>query len=160
MAAGRIDLSAREVADWFRGMNFPLRSPSAKIGGIMMLARVIDKIRLAAGDGLPPGYHVGVVDGKRTFDDRLCSFLGVTFDALSERVLEGGTDDEVLEWCFAAGVKPDAEQIEVWNEFLEKRGWRDSASVRLQELKVAAGLGKRDDIQTHFGLIDAEERGQ
>ncbi len=51
-------------------MAFPLRSPSATTCGIVFFARFIDKIRLDAESGLPPGYHVGFVEGSRTFDDR------------------------------------------------------------------------------------------
>ena len=138
-------------------MTFPLRSPRDTIGGIMVLGRIIDKIRLNAQGKLPTGYHLGVITGKRTFDDRICRFLGVEFSALENRVLEGGTDDDVLAWCFAAGRKPDAEQIEIFNGFMSKRGWRDAASDGLREQKAAAGLAERGEITTFFDLMDAEE---
>ena len=38
-----------------------------------------------------------------------------------------------------------------------KRGWRDSGSAGLAKQKADAGLGGRDDIQTFFDLMDAEE---
>ena len=138
-------------------MSFPIRSPRHQTGGIIVLARVIDKIRLHAAGILPAGYHVGIVPGNRTFDDRLCKFLGVDFDALSARVLLGGSDEEILEWAFAHGRKPDAEQIEVWNAFLTKRGWRDPATTGFAQAKADAGLGDRADILTFFDVMDAEE---
>lgn len=127
------------------------------VGGITVLARILDKIRVDAHGGLPPGYHLGVVEGKRTFDDRICRFLGVDFEALRSRVLAGGGDEEILEWCFKNGRRPDAEQIELFNGFMSKRGWRDAASAGLAEQKTAAGLGDRGDILTFFDLMDAEE---
>ncbi len=139
-------------------MSFPIRSPRATVGGLFVFGRILDKIRLHAREGrLPEGYHLGVIEGKRTFDDRVCRFLGVDFEALSARVLEGGTDEEILEWCYLAGRRPDAEQIEIWNGFMSKRGWRDAASAGVAEQKQAAGLGGREDIQTFFDLMDAEE---
>jgi gluconokinase len=139
-------------------MAFPLRSPRAQVGGIFVFGRILDKIRLQAREGaLPEGYHLGVIPGRRTFDDRVCRLLGVSFGALRERVLQGGTDEEVLAWCFSRGRQPDEEQIEIWNGFMEKRGWRDGASAGLAEQKAAAGLGHRDDIVTFFELMDAEE---
>ena len=138
-------------------MSFPIRSPRVLTGGIVVFARIIDKIRLNAEGKLPEGYHVGVVPGNRTFDDRLCKFLGVDFDAFSARVLEGGTDDEILEWAFANGTRPTAEQIEVWNAFLTKRGWRAPATTGFSKSKEEAGFGDREDIQTYFDLMDAEE---
>lgn len=123
----------------------------------MVFGRILDKIRLQAKGELPPGYHLGVIKGKRTFDDRICRFLGVDFDALSERVLAGGSDEEILDWCFENGRRPDTEQIEIFNGFMSKRGWRDAATPGLNEQKAAAGLAGREDIATFFDLMDAEE---
>ncbi len=139
-------------------MAFPIRSPRDLVGGIAVFGRILDKIRLNAREGqLPEGYHLGVIPGKRTFDDRVCRLLDVDFDALTQRTLAGGTDEEILEWCFQTGRRPDAEQIEIWNGFMHKRGWRDAASKGLEEQKAEAGLGHRDDIVTFFDLMDAEE---
>ena len=139
-------------------MSFPLRSPNATVGGIVVFGRILDKIRLFAREGaLPEGYHLGPIEGSRTFDDRVCRFLGVSFDDLSRRTLQGGSDEDVLEWCFQNGKRPDAEQIEVWNTFMQKRGWRDSASAGLARQKEEAGLGHRNDIDVFFALMDVEE---
>ena len=138
-------------------MSFPIRSPRHLTGGIVILARVIDKIRLNAEGRLPAGYTVGFVPGNRSFDDRLCRFLDIDFDALAERVLEGGSDEEILDWCFTHGKRPNEEQIEIWNTFLTKRGWRDNGSPGLIRAKAEAGLEHRDDLHTYFDVIDAEE---
>ena len=139
-------------------MSFPLRSPNATVGGIVVFGRILDKIRLFAAAGkLPDGYHLGPIAGARTFDDRVCRFLGISFEALSLRTLDGGTDEEVLEWCFRHGNHPNEEQVEVWNTFMRKRGWRDSASAGLANQKADAGLAHRDDIQVFFDLMDVEE---
>jgi gluconokinase len=139
-------------------MAFPLRSPRDMVGGIMVFGRIVDKIRLQARDGkLPDGYHLGFIEGKRTFDDRVCTLLGVSFEALTQRVLEGGTDEEILAWCLENGRAPDAEHIRLFNGFMTKRGWRDEASNGLIEQRAEAGLGHREDIVTFFDLMDAEE---
>ena len=139
-------------------MVFPFRSPRDTVGGIAVFGRILDKIRYFAREGsLPEGYHLGFIEGSRTFDDRVCRFLGVSFEALTQRTLEGGSDEDVLEWCFQNGRRPDAEQIEIWNGFMNKRGWRDAASNGLQKQKEEAGLGHRDDIVVFFDLMDVEE---
>ncbi|SKA92718.1 protein of unknown function [Prosthecobacter debontii] len=138
-------------------MSFPIRSPRDTVGGIMVFGRILDKIRLNASEGLPPGYHLGIIAGKRTFDDRVCTLLGVTFEALSARVLDGGTDEELLEWCFQNGRKPDPEHIELFNGFMMKRGWRDVATSGLIQQRAEAGLGHREDLVTFFDLMDTEE---
>lgn len=139
-------------------MAFPLRSPRDTVGGIMVFGRILDKIRLQAHEGkLPSGYHLGFIAGKRTFDDRVCTLLEVSFEELTNRVLQGGSDEEVLDWCFTNGRKPNEEHIRLFNGFMTKRGWRDEASAGLEEQKAEAGLGHRTDIVTFFDLMDIEE---
>ena len=138
-------------------MSFPIRSPRDPVGGIFVFGRILDKIRLNAAGKLPAGYNVGIIAGKRTFDDRVCRLLGVDFDALTARVLRSGTDEEILDWCFQTGRRPDAEQVEIWHGFMGKRGWRDAASGGLVKQRQDAGLGHREDLVTFFDLMDVEE---
>jgi len=72
--------------------------------------------------------------------------LGVDYDQLAERTLKGGSDEEILEWCFENGKRPNDEEIKIWNSFILKRGWPDSGSEELQSEKEKAGLGDGDDI--------------
>ncbi len=123
----------------------------------MVLGRILDKIRVDARGQLPPGYHLGLIAGKRTFDDRVCCLLGVDFEALRSRVLQGGSDEEILQWCFENGCRPDPEHIEIFNGFMMKRGWRDAATPGLIEQRAEAGLAHREDIVTFFDLMDVEE---
>ena len=124
--------------------------------GLIYFARMLDKIRLKAAGKLPSDYFTGVEDPTH-FDARCTRFLGVNYDELVDRTLKGGSDEEILEWCFAHGRRPSDEEISVWNAFLRKRGWRDDASEELAESKKEARFGDRDDIQTWVDLHDAEE---
>ena len=127
-----------------------------KTKGLIYFARMLDKIRLHAAGRLARGYFVGVED-PTFFDSRCTRFLGVGYDELTKRTLEGGSDEEILDWCFVHGRKPGAEEIEIWNAFLAKRGWRDEGSADLMEAKKRNGWENRDDIQTWVDLHDAEE---
>jgi hypothetical protein len=124
--------------------------------GLIYFARMLDKIRLHAQGRLASDYFVGVED-PTFFDARCTRFLGVNYDDLVERTLQGGSDEEILDWCFARGRRPSEEEIFIWNTFLSKRGWRDEASADLEAAKTRSGLGDRDDIQTWVDLHDAEE---
>jgi Domain of unknown function (DUF5069) len=124
--------------------------------GLIYFARMLDKIRLHAAGRLAPEYFVGVED-PTLFDSRCTRFLGVKYDELVQRTLKGGSDEEILEWCFERGRRPNEEEIAIWNAFLRKRGWRDEASMDLQAAKERAGFGDRDDIQTWVDLHDVEE---
>ena len=57
-------------------------------------------------------------------------------------------------------MRPDAEQVLVWNKFMEKRGWRDEDDGSTQELeqyKAASGLGDRKDLLTFFDYYEVDE---
>ena len=133
------------------------RSAYDKVGGIVYFARMLDKIRLHAAGKLPPDYHANLSKG---FDGRCCRFLKVDYAALRERVLQGGSDPEILEWCLATGRRPDEEQILVWNSFLRKRGWRDEQDGSTEELehyKAQSGLSHRTDLLTFFDYYEVDE---
>jgi hypothetical protein len=125
--------------------------------GLVYFARMLDKIRLKARGDLPQDYFVGVEDDPTMFDARCTRFLGVNYDELAIRALQGGSDEEILEWCFKHGRRPSDEEMKIWNAFLLKRGWRDEASADLQAAKKRGGLEDRDDIQTWVDLHDVEE---
>lgn len=135
-----------------------LRSPHAKVGGLVYFGRMLDKIRLHAAGKLPPDYVANLGESDWYFyDARCCRFLGVKYTALVKRVRQGGTDAQILRWCLKVGGKKKPEQIAIWNTFMAKRGWRDEASGGVAEEKAASGLGRRKDIVTWFDLFDAQE---
>lgn len=134
-------------------MKYP-KSPRAETGGIVYFGRMVEKIRLMAAGELHPDLHANLGKG---FDERCANFLGVGYDALRAQALEGPTDEQLLEWCFANGKRPTADEIEVWNGFMSKRGWNDELAETLARRKKESGFEGRDDIRTMFDYIDADE---
>jgi hypothetical protein len=131
-----------------------LPSPHTTTGGIVYFARMIEKARLHAAGRLPDDYRANLGGG---FDDYCCKFLWIDYAALVARVHEGGSNDDLLEWVFQQGRRPDRHEVAIWNGFMLKRGWRDDASERLVLRKKESGLADRDDIQTMFDYIDLDE---
>lgn len=137
--------------------NIPgLRSPAETIGGVVYFGRMVDKIRLHLAGKLPDDYQANLGKG---FDGRCVHFLRVSYQRLVDRVAEGETSDDeaLLQWALNEGRHPDEEEIEVWNEFMRKRGWKDEASEILAKRKKEGGFSDRADIETMFQFIDADE---
>src|SRR5258708_35262194 len=107
--------------------------------GLLYFARMLDKIRLKAAGKLPPDYFTGVEDPTH-FDARCTRFLGVNYAELVKRTLEGGSDEEILDWCFAHGRRHGDEEISICNAFLRKRGWRDYTSEERSDTKKGTGF--------------------
>ena len=133
---------------------FPVRSLSEKIGGLVYFGRMLDKIRVHAREELPEDYRPNLGKG---FDAKCCAFLHLDYAQLSERVKQGATDEEILEWAFTNGRRPTDDEITMWNEFMRKFGWRDHAAEILERRKREAGMQDRTEIETMFQFIDADE---
>ncbi len=99
-----------------------IRSPSAKVGDLVYFGRMLDKIRAHEKNELPPDYQTNL---GRGFDEFCTKFLQVQYHDVVSRVKEGGSDEEILWWCFDKGRRPSENEIYVWNEFMRKRGWND-----------------------------------
>jgi len=131
-----------------------LRSPASKVGGIVYFGRMLDKIRQHQKGKLASEYQANL---GRGFDSSCSTFLRVDYNQLTERVKKGGTDEEILEWCFDLGHRPSNDEIYVWNEFMRKRGWNDELSEILKRRKKESGMAGRSEMQTMYTFIDADE---
>ena len=125
-----------------------------KTKGLIYFARMLDKIRQHLKNQLPPDYQANL---GRGFDSSCIKFLRVDYNQLADRVKQGGSDDEILQWCFGMGYRPSDDEVYVWNEFMRKRGWNDELSEILKRRKKEAGMAGRSEIQTMFTFIDADE---
>ena len=133
------------------------KSPKAKAGGMSYFPRMLDKIRLFAKGELGEEYHknMGI---PRSADGACLNFLRVNYDDLRKRVLEGGSDEEILEWCYEKGRRLNEGDLVIWNQFMKKFGWNDFQTPVLEKLKQDLGIADRDDIQTIGDLMDFEEK--
>jgi len=135
------------------------RSPKALLGGLAHLGRCIDKIRLRHA-GLIQDYNYLTVG----FDRYLIDFLGIDGKAFERRVLDGGTDEELLRWVMANGRRPSAQEVAQWSESLLASGPKDEATRlrfegRLREISTARGVsvGSLPPVTTWADVIDLDE---
>jgi gluconokinase len=135
-----------------------LRSPFDQVGGIVYFGRMLDKMRLAAAGKLPAGWQPTRGTAMKTnLDSRCCSFLRVDYAALEKETLKGETmDDELLARPFKNGRQPSEDEIEVWNGFMTKLGWRDAVTERVNLRLAEIGLPP-GSVQTMFDFIDLDE---
>ena len=87
------------------------RSPKALLGGIAHLGRFIDKIRLRNAGKIQDYNYITV-----GFDKYLVDFLQIDPKAFEQRVLAGGTDEELLAWVKANSRKPSEQEIAQWSQ--------------------------------------------
>jgi hypothetical protein len=132
------------------------KSPKETTKGMMYFPRMLEKIRMHARGELHEDYHKNL-GAVKAADGACCNFLRVHYRDLRDRVLEGGMDEEILEWCFEEGRRLNEGDIMIWNCFNSKLGWKDFAAPMLEELKQKHGIAERTDIATIPDLIDFDE---
>ncbi len=113
--------------------------------GMMYFPRMLDKIRLHLRGELHEDYRENF-GALKAADGVCCNFLRVHHRDLIERVTQGGTDEEILEWCFEKGRRLNDGDLFVWN-----------VTPRLEQRKKEMGIADRNDIQCIPDLIDFDE---
>jgi len=129
-------------------------SPLDDVAGLRYFPRMLAKIRLHARGQLWEELHANLGKGS---DGTCTAFLHVSYEDLKARVLEGGTDLEILSWCQEHGRPLNDTDKLVWSGFYAKLGWNDHHTAMLEKRKAEAGISHRDDIQTMGHFIDVDE---
>ena len=135
------------------------RGPKALLGGIAHLGRLIDKIRLRNAGKIQDYNYITV-----GFDKYLVDFLGIDAKSFEQRVLTGGTDEELLVWVKVSGRKPSEQEIAQWSQGLLASGPKDDAARqrfqgRLQEIATKRGtsVSSLPSVTTWADVIELDE---
>lgn len=130
----------------------PPRSPRIRLGGFVILPRLLDKGRakLAGTNG---EYHYACPLDQRFFD-----FVQVDSTALLKQLKAGKGDWEILTWVQRNAKKyPSPWEIVQWSGYHEARV-PDSLSSKERAVKAIESLNKnRTDILTGFDLLDLDD---
>ena len=130
------------------------RSPYDTIHGLVYFPRMVEKIRLHSAGELGPDYVPNLGKG---FDLRCCSLLGIAYDQFAVAVIAGLSDEDAWIWTMQHGKAPSEEQIEVWNGYMTRRGWRDDLVEILERRKKEGGF-KTDQIFRQCSTISISMR--
>ena len=131
----------------------PPRSPRCRLGGYVILPRMLDKGRATiAGTNGEFNYDGGI-------DQHVINFLGFDPTALRVELETGKGDFEILEWINAhAKHKREPWEIEQWSAYHEKRGpYSDAETLEFFFMRVAKFSRQREDIRTWFDLLDMDD---
>jgi hypothetical protein len=128
----------------------PPRSPRVKLGGYVILPRMLDKGRAELA-GKPGEYHFAC-----PLDQRFLSFTGLSAEDISNLLKQGKSDTEVLAWIREHVNKHDWE-IAVWSEYQNRRGPSDNESREHYSESIKKLAPDRDDLVTWFDLLEVDD---
>lgn len=135
------------------------RSPKALLGGIAHLGRFIDKIKLRNA-GQIQDYNYMTVG----FDKYLIDFLAIDPKAFEQKVLAGGTDEQLLAWVVANSKPHSHDEIAQFSQGLLTSGPKDDMTRsrfqgRLDEIAKKRGVpvSALPTISTWADAIELDE---
>ena len=131
----------------------PPRSSRVRLGGYVILPRMLDKCRAEiAGKNGP--YHYAC-----PLDQRFFEFVGIDPAALKAEVARGKGDGEILQWIGAnAKHRRGDHEIAQWSAFREAATPADNESREYVSGHIkAAGMEHREDLATWFEWLDADD---
>ena len=132
----------------------PPRSPyDTEAGGIVGLARMIDKGRAFAADTIGE-YWFGQDSG---IDRAVLEFLGMTQEEFTGGLDQCPTDEALVAWLGARLDKP-GEQVEGFNQKLANLGPSTDAQWEILRRNVAALDPSRTELASWFALSELDDR--
>jgi hypothetical protein len=128
----------------------PPRSPRVKLGGYVILPRMLDKGRAQLA-GKTGEYHFAC-----PLDQRFLSFTGLSAEDISNLLKQGKSDTEVLAWI-RERVKKNEWEIAAWSEYQNRRGPSDNESRESYNESIQKLAPDRDDLVTWFDLLEVDD---
>jgi Domain of unknown function (DUF5069) len=130
----------------------PPRSPRVRLGGFVILPRMLDKGRATIA-GKHGEYHFDC-----PVDRRFLGFVGLKAEAVKKQLAAGKGDTEILQWIQkSAKHKRTEPEILAWSAYQEQRAPADPESREYFDETHRKIAPKREDIATWFDLLDADD---
>jgi len=131
----------------------PPRSMRVRLGGFVILARMLDKGRATLAK------KNGEYNYNSPTDQHLIRFLGFDPEALLKELAAGKGDGEILQWVLTNAKTPRSPwEIETWSAYFDNRG-PDSDAETLSGFAEYIGQHSktREDIKTWFDALDLDD---
>ncbi len=132
----------------------PPRSPRVRLGGYVLLPRILDKGRASLAGRLGEYHYAG-----KGMDRHFFNFVGLDHESLTKEIAKGGGDLELLTWIQAnAKNQRQPWEIAAWSEYHLRRT-PDSDAETLTDFAEAVGqfTKLREDITTWFDFMDLDD---
>lgn len=130
----------------------PPRSPRVRLGGYVILPRMLDKGR-ATIVGKNGEFHYNC-----PMDQHFLSFAGIDAKALQKQLAAGKSDGAVLEWIQKnAKHKRSDSEIRAWSGYQNERVPMDTESRQYFNEYHTKMAPKREDVASWFDILDIDD---
>ena len=130
----------------------PPRSPRVRLGGYVILPRMLDKGRATI------VHQNGEFHYNCPMDQHFLSFAGIDPKALKKQLAAGKGDGEILDWVHKyAKHKRTEMEIRAWSEYQNQRVPMDTESRQFLNEYHSKMAPKREDVATWFDMLDVDD---
>jgi len=131
----------------------PPRSPRVRLGGYVVLARILDKGRAEIAG------TTGEYKYNNPADYHWFNFTGITPEALKAELSTGKGDGEMLAWIEQnAPNKHTPWETQQWSAYYSERGPDgDVETLEFFAKRVGEFNQNREDVKTWFDLLDLDD---
>ena len=131
----------------------PPRSPRVRLGGFVLLGRILDKGRAELAGTL------GEYKFNNPIDRHWFNFTGITPDALKAELAAGKGDWEIIAWVAEhAPHKRTPWEIQQWSAYHSERGPDgDVETLEFFAKRVGDISAVREDVRTWFDYLDLDD---
>ncbi len=131
----------------------PPRSPRTRLGGYVLLPRMLDKGRAEIA-GKNGEFHYNC-----PLDQRFVEFVGIDPAVLREQLAAGKGDGEILAWVNKTALHQRTPwEIEQWSDYMQRRSPESDAETRGYFGEMLGKISQtREDIQTWADLLDLDD---
>ncbi|MBA3651180.1 MAG: DUF5069 domain-containing protein [Chthoniobacterales bacterium] len=131
----------------------PPRSPRVRLGGYVVLPRILDKGRAELAG------KAGEFNYNNPADYHWFRFTGITAEQLKAELATGKGDGEMLAWIQENALhKREPWEIQQWSAYFSERGPdSDVETLEFFAKKMGGFNPKREDVKTWFDLLDLDD---
>ena|SRR5438309_10988057 len=131
----------------------PPRSPRVRLGGYVLLARIVDKGRAEIAG------TAGEYKYNNPMDHHWFRFTGITAEALRSEIASGKGDGEIIAWVEEnAPNKRTPWEIAQWSAWLNERGPDgDRETLEFFATRVGELSPTREDVRTWADYLDLDD---
>ena len=127
------------------------RSPRNRLGGYVILARMVDKGRAALA-GTAGEYHFAC-----PLDQLLLGFKEVKDVDVKNQLAAGATDEQIVSWFETHGTKKTKEEIETWSNGLEAYHPYTDSERKDWFISECTKTGIKPETSSLFDFLDADD---
>jgi len=128
-------------------------SPSHRVGGYVILARLLDKARAAFLGGNVGEYHTDC-----PLDHMLLDWKNIPYSEIKEQVVAGATNEQIAAYLDSHGTPKSREEVQQWSDGMEKVNPYTNPEKKDWFAGECAKLGLDPAKTTLFQWLDEDDR--